>query len=114
MAEAQKVTIPESSGGENDQEEPPPKTPRLFSGYRKKSNKKNMDHRSSVKAELMRFIETSSDEDYVDCLDFWKRHAKVFPRLYVVTMRVLAVPATDAPVERVFSHGGLMMCPHRA
>lgn len=36
LAETRKVTIPESSSGEDDQDEPPPaKTPRLFSGYRK-------------------------------------------------------------------------------
>ena len=29
-------------------------------------------------------------------------------------MRTLSVPATSAPVERVFSHGGIIMCPHRA
>ncbi|KAK0151186.1 Zinc finger BED domain-containing protein 4 [Merluccius polli] len=114
LAEARKVTIlAESSSGEDDKDEPPAKTPRLFAGYRKKSNKKD-DHVSSVQAELIRYIQVSSDEVEADCLGFWKRHAKVFPRLYLVAMRVLAVPATSAPVERVFSHGGLIMRPHRA
>ncbi|CAL8333247.1 unnamed protein product [Merluccius merluccius] len=102
LAEARKVTIlAESSSGEDDKDEPPDKTPRLFAGYRKKSNKKD-DHVSSVQAELIRYIQVSSDEVEADCLGFWKRHAKVFPRLYLVAMRVLTVPATSAPVERVF------------
>lgn len=110
LAEAQKVTIlAESSSGEDDAA----KTPRLFTGYRKKSNKKD-DPVSSVKAELIRYMQVSSDEEEADCLGFWKRHAKVFPMLYLVAMRVLTVPATSAPVERVFSHGGLIMRPHRA
>lgn len=114
LAEARKVTtLAESSSGEDDKDEPPAKTPRLFTGYRKKSNKKD-DPVSSVKAELIRYMQVSSDEEEADCLGFWKRHAKVFPRLYLATMRVLAVPATSAPVERVFSHGGLIMRPHRA
>ena len=29
-------------------------------------------------------------------------------------MKVQSVPATSAPVERVFSHGGIIMRPHRA
>lgn len=39
---------------------------------------------------------------------------KGMQRLYFVVMRVVAVPATSAPVERVFSHGGLIMRPHQA
>ncbi|KAI3374252.1 hypothetical protein L3Q82_005946 [Scortum barcoo] len=63
-----KVTIlAESSSGEDDKDEPPAKTPRLFTGYRKKSNKKD-DHVSSVKAELIRYIQVSSDEEEADCL----------------------------------------------
>jgi len=73
-----------------------------------------VDHGSSVQAELIRYIQVASDENEEDCLEFWKRQSKAFPRLYLVAMRVLAVPATSAPVERVFSHGGLIMRPHRA
>ena len=97
-AEAQKVDLHDSSSGEDDQEgSPPSKTLRLFSGYRKKYTKKSMDHGSSARAELIRYIQVSSDEDEVDCLEFWKRQSKAFPRLYHVAMRVLAVPATSAP-----------------
>ncbi|CAK6983223.1 uncharacterized protein LOC122145016 [Scomber scombrus] len=70
LAEAQRVTVRHSSSGDDDQEESPPtKTPRLFSGYRKKHTKKSMDHGSSVKAELIRYIQVSSDEDGVDCFE---------------------------------------------
>ncbi len=80
-AEAQKVTVHDSSSGDDDQEgSPPTKTLRLFSGYRKKHTKKNMDHGSSVRAELIHYIQVSSDEDEVDCLEFWKRQSKAFPR----------------------------------
>ncbi|KAK0150987.1 hypothetical protein N1851_007860 [Merluccius polli] len=59
-----------------------------------------------VKAELICKIQVSSDEDGVDCLEFWKSQSKAFPRLYPVAMRVLAVPATSAPVERVIFQEG--------
>ncbi|XP_013859738.1 zinc finger BED domain-containing protein 1 [Austrofundulus limnaeus] len=70
LAEARKVPLPDSSSGDDDQDEPPAKTPRLFSGYRKKGAKKTTDHSSSVRTELNRYIEVTSEEDGVDCLDF--------------------------------------------
>ncbi|XP_073714182.1 uncharacterized protein [Misgurnus anguillicaudatus] len=114
LVEAQKVTIPEGSS-EEDEEEPlvPAKTPWLFSGYRKKGTKKKADHHTSCKDGVICYIHVCSEEE-VDCMDFWEKHAKIFPRLYIVSMKLLAVPATSAPVERVFSHGGLIMRPHRA
>jgi len=75
----------------------------------KKKSKKSIDHGSSVKAELIRYIQVTGDEEEVGCLDVRERHQKAFPRLCLVAMRVLAVPATSAPVERVFSHGGIIM-----
>ena len=39
---------------------------------------------------------------------------KFLNKLFPLAMRTLSVPATSAPVERVFSHGGIIMCPHRA
>lgn len=114
-----------SSGEEEEDPKPSPtpaKVPRLFAGYRKKSKKKKSEDRaSSVKAELKRYIERAQigDDDEeealpVDCMKFWNEHAQVFPRIYQVAMTVLSVPATSAPVERVFSHGGIIMRPHRA
>ena len=122
MAEASQVTIrQESSSGEEKEPSPPPapaKVPRLFAGYRKKSSKNNAEPGSSVKAELKRYIQNaesiSDEEAEINCLDFWNMHAKVYPRIFNVAMRVLGVPATSAPVERVFSHGGIIMRPHRA
>ena len=119
----------EQHSSDDEKEDPKPsptpsKVPRLFAGYRKKGKKKSEDHASSVKAELKRYIESAQicdddDDDEagaqpVDCMKFWNEHAQVFPRIYQVAMRVLSVPATSAPVERVFSHGGIIMRPHRA
>ena len=34
--------------------------------------------------------------------------------LHMLLEKIMCIPATSAPVERVFSHGGLFMRPHRA
>ena len=39
---------------------------------------------------------------------------KFLNKLFPLAMRTLSVPAASAPVERVFSHGDIIMCPHRA
>uniref|UniRef100_A0A3B3DBK5 BED-type domain-containing protein n=1 Tax=Oryzias melastigma TaxID=30732 RepID=A0A3B3DBK5_ORYME len=43
---------------------------------------------------------------------FWALNRKTFPSLFRVAVRVLAVPASTAPVERVFSHGGIIVRPN--
>jgi len=37
-----------------------------------------------------------------------------YSKLHPLMERLMCVPATSAPVERVLSHSGLFTCPHRA
>ena len=37
-----------------------------------------------------------------------------YPSLANLVKRILCVPATSSPVERVFSHGGMVVRPHRS
>ena len=39
---------------------------------------------------------------------------KCLNKLFPLAMRTLSVPASNAPVEMVFSHSGIIMCPHHA
>jgi hypothetical protein len=49
-----------------------------------------------------------------DCLRFWYARRLHLPHLYQLALRSLSAPASSAPVERVFSHGGIIMKLHRA
>jgi len=65
-------------------------------------------------AELLAKIEDDNDDEPEDCLEFWHNRRKELPNLFKLAMKVHSVPATSATLERVFSHGGIIMIPHRA
>jgi hypothetical protein len=47
-------------------------------------------------------------------LSFWEQNKAVYGKLIPAVRRICSVPASSAPVERVFSHGGNFFRPHRA
>jgi hypothetical protein len=61
-------------------------------------------------------LHAQQDEDgeELDCLSFWNKKRKELPILFKLAMKVHSVPGTSAPIERVFSHGGIFIRPHRA
>jgi len=46
--------------------------------------------------------------------EFWQHNQATLSKLYLTAMRALSVSASSAAVERVFSHGGIIMRPHRS
>jgi hypothetical protein len=57
---------------------------------------------------------TEEQEVELDTMKFYKDNCKTLPTLFKLATRTLVVPASSAPVERVFSHGGIIMRPHRS
>uniref|UniRef100_A0A3P8TSA9 HAT C-terminal dimerisation domain-containing protein n=1 Tax=Amphiprion percula TaxID=161767 RepID=A0A3P8TSA9_AMPPE len=80
----------------------------LFAAYRKRQRK---DANATPALQLSHYLNLCEGQSV---LSFWAMHMKALPSLFRVAIRVLAVPATSAPVERVFSHGDIIMRPHRA
>jgi hypothetical protein len=48
-----------------------------------------------------------------DPLEYWKRKKDALPIIYSVAVDILAIPATSAPVERVFSKASLVLKKNR-
>lgn len=80
----------------------------LFAVYQKRQKK---DVGTTPALQLSHYLDIAEGQN---ALLFWAMNMKTLPSLFQVAIRVLAVPASSAPVERVFSHGGVILRPHRA
>ncbi|XP_048850818.1 zinc finger BED domain-containing protein 4-like [Brienomyrus brachyistius] len=80
----------------------------LFAAYHKRQKK---DVGTTPSLQLSHYLDIAEGQN---ALLFWALNMKTLPSLFRVAIRVLAVPASSAPVERVFSHGGIILRPHRA
>jgi hypothetical protein len=106
---------------------PPRKTPRLFSNYRRTGSSTITTASTADTVEqqletylLMPYNKTSEmadkqemEEVTEDCLSFWHLNRKTLNKLYGAAIDSLAVPASSAAVECVFSHGGIFLRPLR-
>ncbi len=92
---------------------PPLKHQRLLSCYKAFKMQHNTMKDSSITAQISKYLDNMNDYD-CDALTFWSKNQEHFPNLHIVALKVLSVPASSAPVERVFSRGGILMRPHRA
>lgn len=99
---------------EEPDEEPAAAKSKLFKSYRKR---KRSGHKSlSADAEIRRHLMILDDpnesaNDSENPLKFWVNHSTELPKLACLARQLLVVPATSAPIERVFSHGGIIIRP---
>jgi len=90
---------------------PPPKRPKLFANYGSRSA---VSSTNSCLQQIKKYLDMQDIDD--ESLAFWQ-HSQTqasLSKLYLPALRALSVPASSAAVERVFSHGGIIMRPHRA
>ncbi len=87
-----------------------PKRKGLFS-YMENNNKKKkpIDPFKYIRDEILLF----SEDDQIDSMLVFQK-SSVYKTLSQLAAKVLCVPATLAPVERVFSQSGFLLRQHRA
>ena len=55
-----------------------------------------------------------TDMTYNNPLDWWRKNESRFPHIAKLAKKLLCIPATSAPAERLFSHAGLIISKTRA
>ena len=102
----------ECRGGESAQ-----KVSRLLSKYTQHHQKKSQNVQpTSARNELQAYLQAINDMENVpdSAVLFWETTGIKMPKLRQLALRLLFIPASSAPVERVFSKGGLIMRPRRS
>ncbi|XP_060728440.1 uncharacterized protein LOC132861708 [Tachysurus vachellii] len=104
------------SGGDVDEtsDSPPGKCPRLLARYRAHKHLSHSAKDACISAQIHKYFDAIQNTDTNTALEFWSTNREKFPQLYSLVVKVLSIPASSAPVERVFSKGGLIVRPHRA
>ena len=67
----------------------------------------------SIESEIQDYLSTACIPEESDPLIFWKVNQKQFPSLAKLVPNYLCIPASSAPVERLFSIAGKIFRPER-
>ena len=87
----------------------------LASFFKKKTvTPTSQSEQDKIEAELSSYLLSSETDPDTDPLQWWKVHEANFPRLSNLARKYLSIPATSAPLERVFSTGGNIVTCQRA
>ena len=92
--------------------QPPSKKKKLFGFMDDMETEESRSTRES--GEFEDYLNDTNFEKNENPLKFWKANASKYPLLAKIARVYLGVPATSAPIERVFSHGGNIMRPDRS
>jgi hypothetical protein len=65
-------------------------------------------------SELQSYLDEPTLDEKSNPLHYWKANEAKYPKLAKQAQRYLAIPASSAPVERMFSVGGKILRPERA
>ncbi|CAF5166845.1 unnamed protein product, partial [Rotaria magnacalcarata] len=75
----------------------------------KETKKPKSDPFSYIKDEIFKYLNDENADDMV-----LLKPSNIYPTLSKLAMKFLSIPATSAPVERVFSQSGFLFRQHRA
>lgn len=68
---------------------------------------------TSTSSQIESYLNQPTTEDDSDPLLFWQQNQSTLPQLTILALRYLCIPASSAPVERLFSIAGKVFRPER-
>ncbi|GAA6069381.1 zinc finger BED domain-containing protein DAYSLEEPER-like [Tachysurus ichikawai] len=113
MAESDTSQQPNADDS-SQKDSPPIKLPWLVARYKAHKSQRNLTVDASVCDRISKYFTDIQDPCTDTALVFWSKNKDKQPQLHTLAVKLLSVPASSAPVERIFSRGGLIMRPHRA
>lgn len=125
MREVERLPVPNDVHGQSTSSDetsipssstsaPPAKKARssLFASYNKSSAQVTAPQVAPIRCTLQAYLESAAASSNSGVKDIIANDQ--FKSLQRLVASMYCVPATSAPVERIFSHGGIFMRPHRA
>lgn len=82
----------------------------------KEDDEEGIEEENAFSMDVHRYINCSKtfSSNSLDVLDFWREKSALFPSLIPVAKKFLAIPATSASCERIFSKAGHLISKRRA
>ena len=108
-----KGVVPDPGLQSTDEQPPPKKCCGFFSSLIDAPVLETIS--SDLQTEVDNYCKTLCLPEEADPLSFWnwKCHAEQYPSLAKLAPKFLCIPASSAPVERLFSTSGKIFCPDR-
>ena len=110
-----KILSKDNTGDKDDSLEPKQKKMKLFNFMNVYSDlcSTNENDTSTILRQFEDYLLLVNKPGHIDTKEFWLQYQKSWPELTAYTKHLLSVPATSAPVERIFSVGGAILRPAR-
>ncbi|XP_050529688.1 uncharacterized protein LOC126899142 [Daktulosphaira vitifoliae] len=82
--------------------------------YEKNNTREVLNENQALEDEIEKFLQKPRDKQNESIMDVWDKYKMKYPKLYILSVIVLALPTTQVTVERLFSSVKFILSDQRA